>query len=440
MACLPTSSGRVACAGRAERPRLGVVGAVARGSRGVADPAGGAAGQRSGGGRLGCVSGGRVAQEPAGGAGALFGRELAAGAAAQSAGVGVVGVEWLLGAGLAAAGAVGLVAVAGVGRGLAAAASAGVVARAEWTLWQGQRLLLVGYLGRALHAQSQGSWGAGCLGLGCVVCERDEPWVQVERQVDGRYQATLCGHFTLTVLGDHPFRMRLLVLFLSLLDVPGAERGSRRTRMGARPSCRQLQLAWWFGVPQPDISRWLKYWQAADWAELAQPAQCRGADDRIGRGIVEACATFPSWGVVRVYQHLRQQGVVVTEPQVQQAVAQSGWRHSQQTLAERYDLSGPALCLREGWLVGQLLVQVRELLGHLEAGQALPAEVRITLADLTALAQEAARAPQRRSRPCPGCYGSSSRCLGSGNWSRTARYAVPTAAQTRSGARAPRRA
>ena len=259
---------------------------------------------------------------------------------------------------------------------------------AEWTLWQGQRLLLVGYLGRALHAQSQGSWGVGCLGLGCVVCERDEPWVQVERQVDGRYQATLCGHFTLTVLGDHPFRLRLLVLFLSLLDVPGAERGSRRTRDGRTPFVRQLQLAAWFGVPQPDISRWLKYWQAADWANLLSLHSAEVLTAELVARIVEVCATFPSWGVVRVYQHLRQQGVAVTEPQVQQAVAQSGWRHSQQTLAERYDLSGPALCLREGWLVGQLLGQVRELLGHLEAGQALPAEVRITLDDLTALAQE----------------------------------------------------
>jgi hypothetical protein len=52
----------------------------------------------------------------------------------------------------------------------------------------------------------------------------------VARQADGSYQATLCGHFTLTVAGDHAFRMRLLVLFLSLLDVPGLARGSRRTQ------------------------------------------------------------------------------------------------------------------------------------------------------------------------------------------------------------------
>jgi hypothetical protein len=93
--------------------------------------------------------------------------------------------------------------------------------------------------------------------------------------------------------------------------------------------------------------------------------------------------------VARVHQYLRQQGVAVTEPQVQQAVQQSGWQRLQQTLSTRYDLSGPVLALRESWLVGQLLGQIRELLGRLEAGQPLPAEVRTTVADLTALAAAA---------------------------------------------------
>jgi hypothetical protein len=85
--------------------------------------------------------------------------------------------------------------------------------------------------------------------------------------------------------------------------------------------------------------------------------------------------------------------VAVTEPQVQQAVAQSGWRRLQQTLRARYDLAGPVLRLRDEWLVAQLLAQVQELLGRLEAGQALPAEVRTTLADLTTLASEAGVPP-----------------------------------------------
>ena len=115
---------------------------------------------------------------------------------------------------------------------------------------------------------------------------------------------------------------------------------------------RQLQLAEWFGVPQPDISRWLKYWQTADWANLLSLHSAEVLTAELVARIVEVCATFPTWGVARVYQHLRQQGLAVTEAQVQQAVAQSGWRRLQQTLSTRYDLSGPGLALRDGWLVG----------------------------------------------------------------------------------------
>ena len=219
-------------------------------------------------------------------------------------------------------------------------------------LWQAQRLALLGYLGVALSQQRTAGPAPWCMGLGCVVCQQDEPRVVVARQADGSYQATLSGHFTLAVAGDHPFRLRLLVLFLSLLDVPGLERGSRRTREGRTPFVRQWQLAAWFGVPQPDISRWLKYWQTADWANLLSLHSAEVLTAELVGRIVEVCATFPTWGVERVYHYLRQQGLAVTEPQVQQAITQSGWRQLQQTLAERDDLSGAVLRLREDWLVG----------------------------------------------------------------------------------------
>ena len=68
------------------------------------------------------------------------------------------------------------------------------------------------------------------MGLGCTLCGREEPWVDVVQEEDGSYRATLCGHFTLSVRGDHPFRIRLPMLFLRLLEVPGPRRGGRRTR------------------------------------------------------------------------------------------------------------------------------------------------------------------------------------------------------------------
>lgn len=66
--------------------------------------------------------------------------------------------------------------------------------------------------------------------------------------------AALCGHFTLQVAGDHPFRKRLLLLFLRLLEVSGEQWGSRRTRDGRTPWVRQQYLARVFergSIPNP---------------------------------------------------------------------------------------------------------------------------------------------------------------------------------------------
>jgi len=267
----------------------------------------------------------------------------------------------------------------------------------ECGLWQGQRLLLVGYLGLALSQPRAGALAVSCLGLnglagatsGAVGDAEADPWVKVEHQADGSYQATLCGPFTLQVAGDQPFRMRLLVLFLSLLDVPGTGRGSRRTRDGRMPFVRQMQMAEWFGVPQPHISRWLGWWHSGDWASLLSLHSAEVLTAELVERIVEVFATFPTWSAEQVYQHLRQQGLAVTAPQVAQAAEQSGWRHLRQTLLERYDLGGSVLRLRDDWLVGQLLAQLRDLLGQLEGGPGRTAQEQRSVEDLTALAAQA---------------------------------------------------
>jgi hypothetical protein len=256
-------------------------------------------------------------------------------------------------------------------------------------LWQAQRLLLVGYGLAGWQRQWPGCGPAWGLGAGCVVCEREEPWVQVVRQPDGSYQATLCGHFTLAVAGDHPFRMRLLILFLGLLDGPGPQRGGRRTRDGRTPFVREMQLATWFGVPHPDISRWQRYWLTRDWANLLSLCSAEVLTVELVGRIVEVFATFPTWSQEQVYHYLRQQGVPVTAAQVAQAAVQSGWQRLRQTLAERYEMSASALRLREAWLVGQLLTQIRALLTRCESASGVPAEVRLPLADVLALTQEA---------------------------------------------------
>ncbi len=151
----------------------------------------------------------------------------------------------------------------------------------EHWLAQGQRWLTLGYGGLVLALWLRAGWGvavpavrahaaamAPLLGTGCLVCGSTEPRVTVERQADGSYQATLCGHFTLQVAGDSLFRRRLLLLFLGLLERPGPPRKGRRTRDGRTPFVTERQLAVWFGTPQPVVSRWYRYWLHADWANL----------------------------------------------------------------------------------------------------------------------------------------------------------------------------
>ena len=215
----------------------------------------------------------------------------------------------------------------------------------HWLLWQGQRLLLVGYLGLAVRqvrgdsGQGPEDWTLGhglFLGLGCQHCGREEPWVEVIEGEDGSYQATICGHFSIHVSGDHPFRARLLMLFLRLLDESGTERGSRRTRDGRTPFVRQQQAATWFRLPQPDISRVEGYWQRAAWPELLSRCTPEILTPELVRRIVTVCATHPHWNRETVYQHLQGQNVLVSRRQVRQAVEQSGWSILRQELARRY--------------------------------------------------------------------------------------------------------
>jgi transposase-like protein/DNA-directed RNA polymerase subunit RPC12/RpoP len=267
-----------------------------------------------------------------------------------------------------------------------------------WLLRQGQRLLLAAGLGLTLgrvwggpsRAFSARSMPAGpCLGLGCLLCGREEPWVKVAGQEDGGYQAELCGHFTVQVAGDDPFRTRLLLLFLRLLDVPAAHRGSRRTRDGRTPFVRQEQLAQWLGLPQPDISRIERYWLQGDWPNLLSRRTPEVLTGELLRRIVTVLATFPHKGVEQVHAYLCQQGVQVTQRQVRQAAEQSGWSLLRQELLRRYHWTAAAFHFQESWLIQELLGQVQRLLECLEQGVRPATAEILALADLRALAQEA---------------------------------------------------
>ena len=274
----------------------------------------------------------------------------------------------------------------------------------HWLLGHGQRWLMVGYLGLAMGTllrrgpevtfpppalgwsdERQGCW---MLSLGCVVCRREEPWVEVVPEEDGSYTATLCGHFTLRVAGGHPFRVRMLMLFLQLLEVPGPQRGGRRTRDGRTPFVAQEKLAAWFQLPQPDVSRIEKYWLEGDWPNLLSLKTAEVLTQELVGRIVTVFVTFPWWRVEKVYHYLREQGVAVSWRQVRQAAEQSGWSQLRQELMKRYHLTAEGIRPKDGWLVEQLLTQVRALLSKLEAEEGLTPEEQMVVADLQALAAE----------------------------------------------------
>jgi transposase-like protein len=272
----------------------------------------------------------------------------------------------------------------------------------NWLAWHGQRLAWpVGLgllLGQALDVSLDGviqttGWGADehaplALGLGCVVCGREENWVNVEHQADGGYQAELCGHFRLRVAGDAPVRTRLLWLFLRWLDEPGPQRRGRRTLDGRTPFVAQMQIAEWFDLPQPNVSRIEGYWREGDWANLLSLCAAEVLTAELRQGIVAVFATHPWWSMQAVYEHLHAHGVKVTYDQVCQAARESGWRQLRETLGQRYHFDVEDLRPRDGWLVQQGLALQEQLIARLEEVAGLTPEEHLEFDELRTWAAE----------------------------------------------------
>jgi transposase-like protein len=272
----------------------------------------------------------------------------------------------------------------------------------NWLAWHAQGLAWAAglglLLGQVLNATMDGviqttGWGGDgsaplALGLGCVVCGRDGNWVNVERQADGSYQAELCGHFRLQVAGDEPFRIRLLWLFLRLLEEPGRQRRGCRTMDGRTPFVAQMQIAAWFDLPQPNVSRIEGYWREGDWANLLSLCAAEVLAAELRQRIVAVFATHPWWTMQAVYEHLHVHGVKATYDQVCQAARESGWCQLRETLGQRYHFSAEDFRPRDGWLVQQVLALQEQLMARLEALGGLTPEEHLAVDEVQALATE----------------------------------------------------
>jgi hypothetical protein len=270
---------------------------------------------------------------------------------------------------------------------------------------EASRLALLGLGGMLLVQHStilraQYPWTMVVGQVGAPVA-RQRPSIQVEQDEEQVYHVRISGEFTLHIAGQVTLYKRLLIIFLGLLEAPGQTRGSRRTRDGRTPFVRQQQLARWFDVPQPDISRWFKYWLRQDWRRMLSQRWGVILTNEIRQRVIDSWALFPWWSVSQMYAHLRAQGSDITRAQVKQIGQESGWTRLRHKLRQVYDISAEAFRPRDEWLVEQLLAQVQQLVQQLDELGGLTAEQQVALTDLQTLGDELALRPAPTRRPLP---------------------------------------
>ena len=296
-------------------------------------------------------------------------------------------------------------------------------------LWKGLGIAWPSLGRQPLYAELGGLWergvGVAVLGLGmrwisqqvtvavdqrlvmlpvaglCMSQEGGEPLVEVTQDEAGMYQVRLRGEFTLRVDGRVEFYKRMLVIFLGLLEVPGEMRGSRRTRDGRTPFVRQEQMAEWFGVPHPVISRWCGYWLAQDWRRMLSQRWGKVLTLEVQQQIIDGWVLHPWWSAQQMWQHLQAQGSAIPLEQVKQAGRESGWTTLRRTMTGIYQIGPDAFRPRDEWLTRQLLAQMQQLVAQLEAQGGLATEQQAALADLEGLCAELDLRPAEPRRPLP---------------------------------------
>jgi hypothetical protein len=222
----------------------------------------------------------------------------------------------------------------------------------------------------------------------------EEPalWIDVKR-VAGGWQVWFGDLFYLPVEGEDDFELRQAILLLRRLESKTARRGSRATRTGRRPMIAQQVLAQAFDVTQPGISRWERYEQEQDWANLLSLHSAEILSAEIRQQIIDVCAQFPWWTQKRVYEYLHQCGVMVTHSQIRQAMKESGWQGLRESMKRFFVVSEECIRPRDQSLVSELLTLVQALLVKLEAGEGLTPEERLEVTHLCTAGEELGLTP-----------------------------------------------
>ncbi len=271
-----------------------------------------------------------------------------------------------------------------------------------WEKASGVALVGLGLAWAAHQLPVVGEWNVSSLAIGsCIQGCASKPDVEVEQDETGVYHVRLRGEFELHVNGEVEFYKRMLVIFLGLLEMPGEVRKSRRTRDGRTPFVREEQMAAWFGIPHPVISRWYGYWLRQDWQRMLSQRQGEVLTLEVRQQVTESWVKFPWWSARQMWEHLRAQGSRITLPQVKQIGRESGWNVLRQALSQVYLISGESFRPRDEWLVSQLLAQAQRLVARLEELGGLTVEHQIELADLEALCEELGIRPLVAQRPLP---------------------------------------
>ena len=217
-------------------------------------------------------------------------------------------------------------------------------------------------------------------------------WIAVKR-VSEEWQIWIGDQFYLPVQEGDVFQLRQAILLLRRLESAQPRRGSRATREGRRPLIAQQALARVFEVTQPEISRWERYEQEQDWANLLSLHSSEVLTAEVQRQIIEVCAQFPWWTRKCIYDHLRQNGLPVTHQQVRQAMRDSGWDTLRETMKRFFVVGAECIRPRDESLVGELLRTVGSLVAKLEAGERLTPQMELEIASLQRAGQELGLTP-----------------------------------------------